>query len=215
MTVELIAITKGAGILEGRTAEEVIVHAARVSNPNNQNNFDTAPKLLKYCIDEKHWSIFDQADMTIKVSTSRGIAAQVMRHSFKIQEFSQRYSKASSYIPYEARRQDKKNRQNSIDDLSDEVKNWFKEQQQAIWDHAYDIYTKALEKGIAKESSRFLLPLNTETTMYLKNTCRGWIHYLQVRTLPSTQKEHRDIAEACKAIFIQQFPNISKALEWC
>ncbi len=215
MTVRLIALTHGAGELAGRSAEDVIVYTARVSNPSNQMNFETSPKLLKYCIDQKHWSIFQQADMTLEIETSRGIAAQLLRHrSANFQEASQRYSKVLSYICYPARRQDKKNRQNSIDDMSNEDKSWFQSSQEKVWDLSYSLYEEALKIGIAKEQARFLLPLNTKTVMYMKMTCRDWIHYIQVRTDPSTQKEHRDIAEGCKTVFCQVFPNTAEALGW-
>ena len=215
MKARLVAITKGVGELEGLSAEEIISFVARVSNPTNQLNLDTAPKLLGYCIEHKHWSIFETAYMTIEIETSRAIAAQIIRHTFKIQEFSQRYSKPYSFELYEARRQDKKNRQNSIDDLPQETKDWFDKAQQSVWDLSYGLYEEGTKLGIAKECLRFLLPLNTTTRMYLTTNCRGWIHYLQVRAKEQgTQLEHAEIAEACKKIFIEQFPNTSSALEW-
>lgn len=214
-STKLIAITQGAGELSGKSAEEVITYAARVSNPDNQMSFESAPKLLKYCIKHKHYSIFEQAFMTIEIKTSRAIAAQILRHrSFVFQEYSQRYSATSSFEETTARRQDKKNRQSSIDDLSVETQDFFKTAQNEIWKHSYDLYTKALELGIAKECARFLLPLSTSTTMYMTGSARSWIHYIDLRTDEATQKEHRDIAEGCKQIFKQQFPSISEALEW-
>lgn len=191
-----------------------MAYCARVSNPQNQDNPEFA-KLLAYCIKHGHWSVFEQANMVVEITTSRGVAAQILRHrSFTIQEFSQRYSCVSEYIEYEARRQDVKNKQNSIDDLDDEVKQWFRDCQFEVWKLAYDHYEAALQKGIAKECARFLLPLNTSTKLYLNGTVRSWIHYLQLRTHESTQLEHRDIANAIKAIFVEELPTVSKALGW-
>jgi thymidylate synthase (FAD) len=215
MMVKLIAITQGAGELITKTAQEVISYAARVSSPDNQKNFATAPKLLNYCIRNGHWSPFEMANMILEVSTSRAIAQQILRHrSMSFQEFSGRYSKATSSETYEARRQDVKNRQNSIDDLSQETKDWFKEQQESIWHNSLANYEEALSKGIAKECARFLLPLNTSTKLYINATARSWVHYLQLRTKEDTQKEHRDIALKCREIFVEQFPDISEALGW-
>lgn len=213
--VKLISITKGAGELEGKTAQEIISYAARVSNPSNQNNFETAPKLLSYCIKHQHWSIFEQASITMEIKTSRGIAAQILRHkSFQFQEYSQRFSQATNFVSYEARRQDLKNKQNSIEDMSDQDKEWFKNAQRTVWLKAYDLYNEALSRGIAKECARNLLPLGTETTLYMTGTVRSWIHYIQVRASEDTQKEHRDIANACKVIFCEQMPDVAKALGW-
>jgi thymidylate synthase (FAD) len=206
MTTKLVAITP--------KAEETMAYCARVSNPSNQNNPDFS-KLLAYCIKHGHWSVFEQANMVVEITTSRAIAAQILRHrSFTLQEFSQRYSEVSSYIEYEARRQDVKNRQNSIDDLSEETKAWFKDAQKEIWDLAYSKYEQAREKGVAKECARFLLPLGTETKLYMNGTVRSYIHYLQLRTHESTQLEHRIIAEGIKKIFVDNLPTVSKALGW-
>lgn len=213
--IKLVAYTQGAGEIAGRTAQEVIGYITRVSAPENQDKFDTVPKLLAYCIKHQHWSPFEHANMTLEIETTRAIAAQILRHrSFKFQEFSQRYAEALEYIPCKARRQDNKNRQNSIDDLSENTKNWFKIVQEDNWNNVIDDYKKALELGIAKEQARFLLPLNTKTKLYMTGDVRSWIHYIQLREKNGTQKEHMDIALECKQVFIKQFPDIAKALEW-
>lgn len=216
MSVSLVAITKGVNQLEDHTAEEVISFVARVSNPSNQLNFDSAPKLLDYCIKHSHWSVFETSFMTVQIETSRAIAAQILRHrTFTFQEYSQRYSKAVENTWNMARRQDKKNKQNSIDDLSDEVKKWFLSAQEEVWNTSFALYEKALELGVAKESARFLLPLSTKTTLYMTGSARSWIHYIQVRAKENgTQEEHADIALRCKKIFCKEFPNIAKAQEW-
>lgn len=193
-------------------AESTIAFCARVSNPSNQNNMQTADKLIKYLIDHQHWSPFEMAHMTVQIKTSRAIAAQILRHrSFTFQEFSQRYAKVSKNVKYPARRQDTKNRQNSIDDMSEEDKTWFEEAQDQVWDSAKAKYDEAISRGIAKEQARFLLPLSTETTLYMSGSLRSWIHYLQLRTANGTQQEHRDIADAIKQIFIKEYPMISTA----
>ncbi len=196
-----------------KTPEEIIVYAARVSSPNQDN--PSYANLLKYCIDHHHWSIFEMVTMCVEIETSRAIAQQILRHrSFSFQEFSQRYAAVDDFMLYEARRQDNKNRQNSLDDLPQETKDWFLDEQKALWDVAKTRYDKALEMGIAKECARFLLPLNVKTKMYMTGSIRSWIHYLQLRTTQGTQKEHMDIANMIKNIFITQFPNIASALEW-
>ena len=216
MKVQLISITKPLiKTKEGDrflTPEELIVYAARVSNPNNQLNIETAPKLLNYCIKNKHWSIFEQSDFTVEIKTSRGIAAQILRHkSASFQEFSQRYAEVTEFEPVFLRMQGKTNRQvgeEEIDDL---------ELSKLIAGHislSKELYDKLVKRGIAKECARFILPLNTQTTLYMKNNVRNWIHYLDVRCSEHTQKEHRLIANEIKKIFIENFPNISKALEW-
>lgn len=213
--VKLIAITQGCNDLVNKTSQEVISYITRVSNPNNQLNFETAPKLLAYCIRNQHWSPFEHASFTVEITTSRGIAAQILRHrSFTFQEFSQRYSLSDSYIEYPARRQDQKNRQNSIDDIDQKDKEWFKSAQKQVWELSYRLYQESIDKQIAKEQARFLLPLNTTTRLYMTGTIRSWIHYCQLRCDKSTQKEHRDIANECKRIFIENLPDIAKALEW-
>lgn len=215
--VRLVAITKAAFQIKDKdlTVDELIGYIARVSNPSNQDNLDTIPKLLSYCAKNRHWSIFEQADMTVEITTSRGISQQLTRHrSFCFQEFSQRYSEAQHFEIYEARRQDSKNRQNSIDDLPIEVVEWFDKAQSDVIVKANELYAEAISKNIAKESARFLLPMNTTTKLYMKGSIRSWIHYLEVRTDKSTQLEHREIAEEIKKIFIENFPEISKALDW-
>lgn len=193
--------------------EKLIAYCARVSSPNQEN--PEYSKLLQFCIRHGHWSVFEMASMCIEIETSRAIAQQILRHrSFSFQEFSQRYAAVSEFIPYEARRQDSKNRQNSFDDLDQEVKDWFIDEQKALGDIAFQRYEKALSMGIAKECARFLLPLNVKTRMYMHGTIRSWIHYLEQRIKPGVQKEHRDIALAIQKIFIDQYPNCSIALGW-
>ena len=195
--------------------EGLMGYIARVSSPNQTNPNYTG--LLKYCIQNKHWSVFEMCDMTVEVTTSRGISPQILRHrSFNFSEFSQRYAKVGQggIIIYKARRQDSKDRQNSIDDLSEDTQQWFKDAQKEVWDLAYARYEQALERGIAKECARFLLPLNTKTKLYMKGSLRSWIHYIEVRADKATQLEHREIAIKVKEIFIQKFPTVAKALEW-
>lgn len=218
MNVRLISITAPA-INEKLTkisgAEGLIAYTARVSNPSGQMNDETAPKLLAYLIKNKHWSPFEMVSMTVEISTSRGIAQQILRHrSFSFQEFSQRYAQATDFVTYQARRQDVKNRQNSIDDMSIEDNDWFYDAQTAVQTTCSGLYEEALRRGVAKEQARFLLPLSTATKLYMSGTARSWIHYIQLRADPATQLEHREIAEGCKVIFAQQFPCTSEALGW-
>ncbi|MBD2653135.1 FAD-dependent thymidylate synthase [Synechocystis sp. FACHB-383] len=213
--VRFISITTPAIEIDGDrlSPEGLIAYCARVSSPH-QENPDYA-KLLRYCIRKGHWSVFEMVDMTVEITTSRAITAQLLRHkSFQNQEFSLRYSEAMDYEPCNARRQDDKNRQNSIDDLDDDVKEAFENAQAMIWNTCYQSYQHALAQGIAKECARMLLPLNTQTKLYMKGSVRSWIHYLQVRCGPETQKEHRDIAEGIKLIFNEKFPTVAEALEW-
>ena len=211
MTVKLIQITP--------KPEEQIAYIARVSNPNNQDNPDYA-KLLAYCIKHQHWSIFEQAFMTLEIETTRGLAAQILRHrSFTFQEFSQRYADTSlvtrGNIPLpELRRQDKKNRQNSTNDLDpDKVKMLEKEIRQHFTD-AQDLYRYMIDMGVAKECARFVLPLAVPTKLYMSGSVRSWIHYIDLRSNHGTQKEHKDIAEQCRDIFKEQLPVVSEALGW-
>jgi thymidylate synthase (FAD) len=214
VSVKLVSITKGVGELATLSPEELIVYCARVSSPENQLNLETAPKLLAYCIRMKHWSIFEQVNMGVEVVTSRALATQLLRHrSFAFQEFSQRYAQATDTITYEARRQDLKNRQNSIDDLPQETKEWFAEKQNELAELSQKYYEEALGKQIAKESARFLLPMSTATKLYVNGSVRSWITYLLVRLDKSTQMEHREIAQGCWGLFQEQFPNISAALK--
>jgi len=214
-----LLLTQGAGELEGKTAQEVITYNARVSNPKNQDNFDTAAGLLKYCIKHNHWSIFEQADMTLEINTTRGIAAQVLRHkSFFFQEFSQRYADVTllsdTAIAPDLRSQDTKNRQNSIDDIPGYKKLKLQGEIQEHFSRGQDLYKKLISEGVALECARFVLPIATPTRMYMKGSCRSWIHYIGLRTHESTQKEHREVAEAAKCIFICQFPDVAAALGW-
>ena len=219
MNVKLIAITQGAGELVDQNAQEVISYIARVSNPNNQLNFDTAAGLLKYCIKHEHWSIFEQAYMTLEINTTRGIAAQILRHrSFTFQEFSQRYAdtnllSTTPKIP-DLRRQDTKNRQNSTDDLDGYLKLTLQSEIQEHFAKGQQIYNRLLNQGVAKECARFVLPLATPTRIYMTGSCRSWVHYIKLRSGHGTQKEHMEIAEECKIIFSEQFPNVAQALEW-
>lgn len=216
MNVELISITKPE--IKGlKHAEDLAAYCARVSNPSNQMNVETAPKLLKFLIKHKHWSPFELVDMCVEIKTSRGIAAQILRHrSFSFQEFSQRYSTASEFEDIELRLQGDKNRQVGEalmpinTDAYDKVSELLVESL-SLSQHCYDTM---IENGIAKEVARMVLPLTTETTMYMKGSLRSWIHYIELRTEQNTQKEHRLIAERCKKIFIKEFPTISEALEW-
>ncbi len=212
--VSLVSVTRPQGSATHLlTAEDLIVYTARVSSPKNQDNLATGPKLLAYLIKHKHWSPFEMVHMTVEVTTSRAIAAQLLRHkSFSFQEFSQRYSTVDSYESYEARRQDSKDRQNSVDDLPSHVKQEFLDAQAKVFAYSHDLYSKALQAGIAKECARFLLPVNTTTRLYVCGSVRSWIHYLEVRCGPSTQKEHRDIANGIRLIFENQFPQIAEAM---
>ena len=199
-------------------AEKTIGYVARVSNPNNQEN----PKvsgLLKYCIKHGHWSVFEQAHMTVEIETTRGLAAQILRHrSFTYQEFSQRYADVSYIredIPLpELRSQDLKNRQNSIDDVDPTKVESFNKEMRHLFDQSIDLYKKMLHAGIAKECARFVLPLATPTRLYMTGSIRSWIHYIDLRSAHGTQKEHMQIAEGVRAIFAEQFPIISEALGW-
>ena len=199
-------------------AEKTIGYIARVSNPANQDNPKVAG-LLKYCIKHGHWSVFEQATMTLQIETTRGLGAQILRHrSFCFQEFSQRYADSSALgdiqLP-ELRRQDDKNRQNSIDDLDPFVVQKFEILMQNHFRQGMELYQQMLEEGIAKECARFVLPLAVGTKLYMTGNLRSWIHYINLRTANGTQKEHMDIAELCKKHFICQFPTISEALDWC
>lgn len=221
MNVEFISTTQPAPHLVDRgikTAEDLIVYTARVSSPQNQETMSTAPRLLKYCLDKGHWSVFQMADMTVEIETSVAISLQILRHwsmvmadhGLDVQQFSQRYASVDAFESYAARRQDTTNRQNSVDDLSDPTKEWFNWAQESVWEYSKHLYDDAIDAGIAKECARFLLPLNTRTRFYLKGSCRSWIHYLRARTYIGAQKEHRDIAEAAKSIFNNVFPNVGE-----
>ena len=193
--------------------EQLVMYCARVSNPSNQTSGKTG--LLKYCLEHGHVSIFEMANMVFEIETSRAIAAQILRHrSFSFQEFSQRYAAAQSIEVYQARSQDNKNRQNSIDDMSEENKQWFLDAQKNHNDQALNLYQQALDRGIAKEQARFLLPLSTTTKLYMNGSLRSWIHYLQLRCGNGTQKEHQEIALEIRKQFCQELPIIGEALGW-
>jgi thymidylate synthase (FAD) len=208
--VKLISVTPDA--------EKHMAYCARVSNPNNQEN-EKFSGLLKYCVKHQHWSIFEQAYMTLELNTTRGIAAQVLRHrSFTYQEFSQRYADSSllaEEIPLpELRRQDTKNRQNSIDNIDPYTRQEFQIKMQKHFEEGMKLYQEMLDRNIAKECARFVLPLAVPTKIYMTGSCRSWIHYIQLRSAHGTQKEHMDIAEGARSIFIKQFPTVSEALDW-
>ena len=209
MNVKLISITPDA--------EKTMAFIARVSNPANQEN-DNYSGLLKYCIKHNHWSVFEQSTMTVEIETTRAIAAQILRHrSFTYQEFSQRYADAKLLetieLP-ELRRQDTKNRQNSIDDLDPKVVDKLNAQMNTLFSSAFSLYNQMLEEGVAKECARMVLPLCTPTRIYMTGSCRSWIHYINLRSANGTQKEHMLIAQAVRKIFVEQFPAVSEALEW-
>jgi thymidylate synthase (FAD) len=193
-------------------------YVARVSNPNNQENPKVAG-LLSYCIKHNHWSVFEQAHMTLEIETTRGLAAQILRHrSFTYQEFSQRYADSSllaKTIPLpELRRQDTKNRQNSIDDIDPFTRQKFEMLMQQHFSQAMDLYQRMLDEGIAKECARFVLPLAVPTKIYMTGSVRSWIHYIQLRSANGTQKEHMDIALQCRDVFVKELPICAEALEW-
>jgi thymidylate synthase (FAD) len=231
MSVKLVSIT-APEISNGNekitmTAEEFVVYIARVSNPSNQMNTETAPKLINYLVKHKHWSPFEFVDMTVEIVTRRSIAAQILRHkSFSFQEFSQRYSSVTNVQEIEIRKQAEKNRQSSAESFNptlseSKITNYKKSGQikasEAIGDFleaSMRLYSELIEAGVAREVARDILPLATETTMYMKGSLRSWIHYLELRTGDDTQKEHRDIANQIKHIFIENFPNIGEALNF-
>ena len=199
-------------------AEKLMAYVARVSNPKNQDN-DKFAGLLKYCIQHGHWSVFEQAFMTVEINTTRGLAAQILRHrSFTYQEFSQRYADSSmlgNEIPLpELRRQDDKNRQNSIDDVDPLVVQDFNAKMQKHFVDGMKLYKEMLDTGIAKECARFVLPLATPTRIYMTGSVRSWIHYINLRSAHGTQKEHMNVAEGIRSVFTEQFPTVSEALDW-
>ena len=209
MKVQLITLTPDA--------EKNMAFVARVSNPNNQGN-ENFSGLLKYCIKHQHWSVFEQAHMTLEIETTRAIAAQILRHrSFTFQEFSQRYAQSNELgeidLP-ELRRQDSKNRQNSIDDLDKTVVDKLNRQMITLFSSAQSLYNQMVESGVAKECARMVLPLCTPTRIYMTGSVRSWIHYIELRSAHGTQREHMEIAESCKDVFKEQFPVVSEALEW-
>ncbi len=208
MSVKLVWVTPDA--------EHLISYMGRVSNPSNQGNYDTADKLIRYLIKHRHWSPFEMASMCMEINTNRGIAAQILRHrSFSFQEFSQRYANVNALtnveIP-ELRRQDTKNRQNSTDDLPFEVKAELYEEASILIEQSKNLYNKMLDKGVAKESARFFLPIATPSRLYMAGTVRSWLHYVDLRSANGTQKEHMDIALGAKNILAEQLPNVCKAM---
>ena len=210
MTVKLISVTPDA--------EQHMAYCARVSNPSNQDNEKYAG-LLRYCIKHQHWSIFEQAFMTLEINTTRAIAAQILRHrSFTYQEFSQRYADSSMLadnIPLpDLRRQDSKNRQNSIDDLDEFIVQRLQMQMQTLFTSSMNLYHQMLDAGVAKECARNVLPLCVPTKLYMSGSIRSWIHWIDLRSANGTQKEHMLLAEGARAIFKEQFPTVSEALEW-
>ena len=210
MNVKFVSITPDA--------EKMMAYIARVSNPANQQN-EKYSGLLKYCIKHNHWSVFEQSSMTLEIETTRGLAAQILRHrSFTYQEFSQRYADTKlldDNIPLpKLRKQDLKNRQNSTDDLDEFLVQDFELEMAKLFESSMNLYNRMLEQGVAKECARFVLPLATPTRLYMTGSCRSWIHYINLRSAHGTQKEHMDIAEECRRIFTEQFPSVSEALEW-
>ena len=210
MNVKFVSITPDA--------EKMMAYIARVSTPKNQVN-ENFSGLLKYCIKHNHWSVFEQSSMTLEIETTRGLAAQILRHrSFTYQEFSQRYADTKlldDNIPLpKLRKQDLKNRQNSTDDLDEFIVQDFELEMTKLFESSMDLYNRMLENGVAKECARFVLPLATPTRLYMTGSCRSWVHYITLRSAHGTQKEHMDIAEECRRIFTEQFPAVSEALEW-
>lgn len=197
--------------------EELISYCARVSNPSNQTNFDTAPKLLKYCADNGHWSVFEMADMCVGISTSRAISAQLMRHkSFSFQEFSQRYSQSTQFEPVELRKRGKTNRQSSEEVFNPQISGAVYTGNELVKDvvsHCFAKYNELLDNGVSNETARMILPMCTQTQLYMKGSARSWLTYFNQRLHKHTQKEHRIVAEQIRDIFIQEFPLVAKAFD--
>lgn len=208
--VKLIAVSQPVVGLN-LTPEQLIAYCARVSNPKNQQSHDTAPKLLRYCIRHGHWSVFETVFMTVEIVTSRAISAQILRHrSFTFQEFSQRYSNATAFEEVNLRTQDLKNRQASGSEVDDmKLNRIVRNSVQG----SYVAYEALLDAGVSRETARMVLPLCTQTTLYMTGSVRSWIHYLEQRCAPGTQTEHRQIANEIKTIFRAQFPSVAAAME--
>jgi thymidylate synthase (FAD) len=205
MSVQLISVTPDA--------EKTMAYIARVSSPNQEN--PEYARLLKYCLDHAHWSVFEHAHMTLEIQTSRMISAQILRHrSFTFSEFSQRYAEPLGVMCTRPRRQAEKNRQSSVDDLPTHIVTWWAGVQHEIWSKVAQAYEDAVTYGIAKECARAILPMSTCTRLYMTGSVRSWIHYINLRCQPDTQQEHREIAEKCREIFIEQFPTVAEALGW-
>jgi thymidylate synthase (FAD) len=210
MDVKFVSITPDA--------EKMMAYIARVSNPSNQQN-ENYSGLLKYCIKHNHWSVFEQSSMTLEIETTRGLAAQILRHrSFTFQEFSQRYADTKlldTEIPVpDLRSQDTKNRQNSNDDIPQEKKEEYQALIARHFEDSMNLYNALLSEGVAKECARFVLPLATPTRLYMTGSCRSWIHYINLRSAHGTQREHMDVVEKARSIFTEQFPSVSEALGW-
>ena len=215
MSVCLIGMTTPSAVTGCNTANELIAYAARVSNPENQNNTETASKLLKYLIKHEHWSPFEMVSVTLSITTTRDISRQILRHrSFSFQEFSQRYAVSTNFQTRDCRLQDRKNRQNSIETDDADLSKWWKMAQEELIRKSKLVYQSALDHGIAKEQARAVLPEgNTETTLYMSGTLRSWVHYCKLRTGPETQQEHIDVAAKCWDVLSQHFPDVAKAVE--
>ena len=213
--VNLIALSKPSAITDSKTAADLIAYTARVSNPSNQNNTETAPKLLRYLIKENHWSPLEMVHMTMEIKTTRDIARQILRHrSFSFQEFSQRYAVAPGFESREARLQDTKNRQNSVETDDRDLNEWWSMQQKHVQNTAELAYNEALDKGVAEEQARALLPEGlTQSTLYMAGSLRSWVHYCDLRRGNGTQKEHAEIADKCWEIIGVHFPDVVKAVE--
>lgn len=215
MEVSLVGMTQPSAITGCHTANELIAYAARVSNPGNQNNAETAPKLLKYLIKNAHWSPFEMVSVTMEIKTTRDISRQIIRHrSFSFQEFSQRYAVSSNYVDREARLQDPRNRQNSVETDDRTLQEDWNMKQHEVVNKAKEVYEWALDKGIAKEQARVVLPEgNTETTLYMAGTLRSWVHYCGLRMANGTQKEHMEVAAKCWEVLSHHFPDVVQAVE--
>jgi thymidylate synthase (FAD) len=216
--VNLIGLTKPSAYTECSTAEELVAWAARVSNPSNQNNTVTAPKLVQYLIKNQHWSPLEMVHVSMEIKTTRDIARQILRHrSFSFQEYSQRYADPTKDLGFElreARLQDQKNRQNSIEVNDHRLQEEWSMRQKTLVDAAREAYDWATEHGIAKELARSVLPEgNTQSTMIMSGSLRSWVHYCDLRMKWDTQKEHRIVAEQCWNIIAHHFPDVQKALE--
>mgnify|MGYP001481574962 CR=1 FL=1 len=221
MKVELVSLTKALLTEKELTPEELIVYIARVSNPSNQMNFQTSDRLIKYLIKNKHWSPFEMVDMTVDIYTSRAIAAQILRHrSFSFQEFSQRYAEVTDFEDIKLRKKGATNRQSSLEEFNPDLRTfeedrhiWANEEIESHIQASKNLYKELIKVGVATECARFVLPLSTQTRIFMKGSIRSWIHYLQIRCDEHTQLEHRLVAEEIKHIFKENFPNIAKALE--
>lgn len=216
MKVKLVSLTKSLVEEKELSAEELIVYVARVSNPSNQLNSETSDKLIAYMVKNKHWSPFEMCDMTVEIVTSRGIAQQILRHrSFSFQEFSQRYAEVTDFENIQLRKSGATNRQSSMDVFDPKLKHNQMSASSLIENHLRDsefLYKRLLEAGVAKECARFVLPLTTQTKIYMKGSVRSWLTYLNIRLDTHTQLEHRQIAVEIADIFTTQFPNITRAL---